>query len=139
MKKIFNSFIPFKGYTALTTIPFIFIRKDREKYFDHRAERHEYTHVYQQIEVLLLSIIIACVAVMLGATAWLLIIPPFTFYIIYLLEWLLKLPFCKFDRNKAYRSISTEQEAFGHELDCEYNGRRKPFAWIIFIFKIVKI
>lgn len=136
MKKILNKFIPFKGYTALTFIPFIFIRKDREKYFDHRAERHEYTHVFQQIEVLLLSIIIACVAVMLGATAWLLIIPPFTFYIIYLLEWLLKLPFCRFNTKKAYYSISFEQEAYKHQEEYCYNDVRYNFAWIKYIFKL---
>lgn len=53
------------------------------------------------------------------------------FYVLYLLEWALKLPFYG---KKAYYNISFEREAYSNELDLRYLGKRKRYNWIKLIF-----
>ena len=113
MKKIYSEHFPKKGFTALTLWPFIFVRSDQKKYFTKKVERHETTHALQQAE---------CLFVL--------------FLVIYCLEWLLKLPFCGFDTDRAYRSIAFEQEAYEHQDEFGYNNVRKHFNWIKFIFTL---
>ena len=48
----------------------------------------------------------------------------------------LKLPFCKFDSDRAYMSISFEQEAYDHQEEIYYNDVRRHFAWLKFLFTI---
>lgn len=113
LKKIYTKHFPLKGYTALTIFPFVFVRKDRRDYFTAKAERHETTHALQQLETLYVF-----------------------FFIFYALEWLLKLPFCKFDMTDAYFSISFEQEAYEHQDEFGYNGVRRHFAWLRYVFTL---
>lgn len=67
---------------------------------------HERIHIRQQIELL--------------------IIP---FFILYTLEWII---LCiKFrDRDRAYRNISFEKEAYDNADDLTYLKHRKPYFWI---------
>lgn len=62
------------------------------------------------------------------------------FYILYFIEWLIKLILAifTFGKVKAYRSISFEQEAFLNERKYTYQNTRKRFAWLKYIFKLVK-
>ncbi len=113
MKKIYTEYFPKKGFTALTIFPFVFVRKDRRDYFTAKAERHETTHALQQIEML-----------------WIL------FLILYALEWVIKLPFCKFDAGRAYMSISFEQEAYEHQEEVYYNEVRRHYAWAKYVFTL---
>ncbi len=113
LKKIFTKNFPKKGFTALTLFPFVFVRRDRCAFFTSKTERHETTHALQQQETLYII-----------------------FLVLYGLEWLLKLPFCKFDTNRAYNSISFEQEAYEHELEAGYNNVRRHFAWIRYLFTL---
>jgi hypothetical protein len=63
---------------------------------------------------------------------------------LYLLEWIIKIPFSWFYKKKqkngrevtkvAYRSISLEQEAYYHTYDYDYLNTRKRYAWIKYIF-----
>lgn len=59
----------------------------------------------------------------------LLIIP---FYIFYLLEWLIKIPFYG---KKAYQNISFEREAYHFDDDLDYKNKRRPYASFKYIFK----
>lgn len=113
LKKIYTAHFPKKGFTALTIVPFIFVRKDRKDKFTGYAERHETTHALQQVEMLLIL-----------------------FFLLYGLEWLLKLPFCKFDTIRAYMSISFEQEAYEHEAETYYNEVRRHYAWLRYLFTL---
>lgn len=56
------------------------------------------------------------------------------FYIIYLLEWLVR---CIQYRNsdKAYYNISFEREAYTHGNDLTYLKNRKLYSWVKFIKK----
>ena len=58
----------------------------------------------------------------------LLIIP---FYVFYVLEWMLKLPFYG---KGAYRNISFEREAYSNEGDTNYLVERKRYNWLTLIF-----
>lgn len=51
------------------------------------------------------------------------------FYIIYVLEWLVRLLQYR-DRKKAYLNISFEREAYANGDDLSYLPRRRPFAWL---------
>lgn len=50
------------------------------------------------------------------------------FYIIYLMEWALRLFQCRFNGIEAYSRISFEREAYRHGDDLGYLARRRPFA-----------
>lgn len=49
------------------------------------------------------------------------------FYILYVLEWLVRL-LSTGDSFNAYRSISFEREAYGHSSDMDYLKKRRHFA-----------
>ena len=50
MEVVFRKHFPFKGFTALTMWPVIFVRADRKEKFTDKVLRHETTHALQQIE-----------------------------------------------------------------------------------------
>ena len=138
MKKIwlvFNKIIPFKGYNAITFYPWVFVRKDASKW-TLTDTRHETTHLWQQEEVLMLGYCATTILAILGIVSWWwLLSVPFYFYVGYVLEWIIRIPFCGFDSKLAYYNISTEQEAYLHEDDLSYNYERKRFAWVKYLFK----
>lgn len=113
MEIIYDKNIPLKGFKAMTIWPFIFVRSDMKGYFTKKDERHETTHALQQIESLFLL-----------------------FLLLYAVEWLVKLPICRFDGNRAYMSISFEQEAYEHQDEVGYNNVRRHYAWLRYLFTI---
>lgn len=62
------------------------------------------------------------------------------FYILYFIEWLIKLVISGFTlgKVKAYRSVSFEQEAYNNQYYYTYQKNRKRFAWFKYVFKLVK-
>ena len=133
MKKIYNKIIPFKGFTALTVWPFIFVRFG--KTLTKRGERHETTHAKQQIEMTVVGLFLA-ISMFLFDCGWYSLIPVGLFIELYCLEWLVKLPLCGFFIKKSYLSISFEQEAYDHQEEVYYNEVRKDFAWLRYLFTI---
>lgn len=113
IKVVYNKYIPFEGFVAMTLWPWIFVRDENSAKFTPTTKRHEMTHAYQQIECLLVL-----------------------FLLIYCLEFIIKWPLCQFDSNCAYRSISFEQEAYDHEEEIYYNDVRRHFAWLKYVFTI---
>ena len=112
LKRVYNNIIPFKGYKAITFYPWVFIRESARQRYTDTVDRHETTHAHQQLECL-----------------WLF------FFLIYGLEYLIKL-LCTFSTNRAYESVSFEQEAYEHEDEIGYNNVRKHFAWVKYVFKL---
>lgn len=110
MKVIINKLIPMKGYIAMTTWPFIFAKKELDKY----TLNHENIHGEQQKELLIL-----------------------VFIFLYCLEYIIKLCIT-FNHNKAYKSISFEQEANRYENDLNYIFTRHHYTWVKYIFKVWK-
>lgn len=113
MKVIYNIFIPFEGFKAMTIWPLMFVRKEFKNTLTMRDITHETIHAQQQKETLI------------GL-----------FYVWYVAEWLLRFFFSKNRFSKqAYYKISFEQEAFAYEQIYSYPKDRKHFAWLKYLFK----
>lgn len=121
MKIIYNSIIPFPGYAYMNLFGILFGRKDQKLKLTQRTINHESIHTEQYKDLL-----------------YILFLP------LYLLEWIIKLPFSllykkkykngRYVTNVAYRSISFEQEAFYHQYEYDYLEHRKRYCWIKYIF-----
>lgn len=94
-----NNIIPFRGYKAMNLFGIIFLRK--EYTLTEVDLNHEAIHTAQMKELLYVF-----------------------FYIIYFLEWLVRL----FINKDAYRNISFEKEAYSNENNLEYLKTRKCFS-----------
>ncbi len=99
MKVIYNSLIPFPGFAAINLCGLLFARHGVG--MSPTLLNHERIHTAQMRE--------------LGYVL---------FYMIYLIEWLVRL----FLPGNAYRHISFEQEAYRHQTDLNYLSRRRHFA-----------
>jgi len=84
-----------KGYNGLTLFPFVMIRNDFDKE-NKVLVNHEKIHIRQQAQLLVLPFLI-----------W------------YTLEFLFRWIEFK-DKNKAYRNISFEREAYANERNLDY-------------------
>lgn len=101
-KIIYNDKLLFGNVNGITIFPFIILR---EKYKADPEEiiKHEFIHIKQQMEML--------------------VIP---FFIFYVLEWFVKL--FKYG-GKAYENISFEREAHDNEGNLDYYKTRKFWVW----------
>lgn len=98
--KVFRSKrIPFKGFAAINLFGFIVVRKG--VFANETLLNHERIHTAQMRELGFIF-----------------------FYILYGLEWLIRLPF----KGNAYRNISFEQEAYDHQNEPSYLEVRKHYA-----------
>lgn len=116
-----------------------------------RVIRHEKTHQVQYLEVmtvsvlllLLTDIVLACCGVSektVNLMLWLtILVPPFVYYILYGLEWLVSFIHWFFSKKKksvveangkAYRNSAMEMEAKFNENVSGYLLRRKAFAFL---------
>jgi len=101
--------ITFGFATAITLWPFgIFLRRI-EYLSNHRMINHESIHWEQQKE--------------LGGLL---------FYVLYLLEWLIKIPFYG---KRSNMNLSSEREGYFFRDDLDYLRRRKRYQWLKYIFK----
>lgn len=103
MKVVYNSLIPFKGFSAINLFGVVFARKEYKE-LSQRTLNHESIHTAQMREMAYVF-----------------------FYIWYLVEWLIKL--IKYGR-KAYENISFEREAYTYQYDYTYLHRRKHWSWL---------
>ena len=98
MKIIHNRFIPFRGFKAINLLGVMFVRRGLK--VNEVDIRHERIHTRQMLE---LGIVM--------------------FYVLYLIEWLVRLPM----RGNAYRNISFEREAYRHDGDLQYLKHRRHY------------
>lgn len=104
---VFKYLMP-KGFKGLTFFPFV-ILTNREDALDKVCINHEKIHLRQQLELLVLP-----------------------FYIWYGIEFMIRLLFLK-DRNKAYKRISFEREAYENEKDLDYLKSRSFWKFLNFL------
>ena len=90
-----------KGYLALTLFPLILV-KVKGLVYNKVLVNHERIHLRQQLELL--------------------VVP---FYVVYGLEFLVRFIIFQ-NRNKAYRAISFEREAYSNEANLQFLEKR-PF------------
>lgn len=128
IKLKYSKFIPFPGFYACTIFNCIFRHpRYKNKALPKSTYNHELIHVYQQLDFV-------------NGNEKLYILGGVIFYILYFIEWLIKLIISAFTfgKVKAYRSISFEQEAYNNTKEKNYSQTRRKFAWIKYIFKLVK-
>ena len=120
-----NSIIPFSGYIAMIFFGLILYRKEYESYLYDPSKfdrimgiiNHENIHIEQIKDFGLLFKWCKPLQLFIGGLI---------FYLIYLLEWFVRL-FINGPSN-AYKNISFEQEAYKYELDYRYiQEKRKHF------------
>lgn len=131
MKVIYNKFIPFKGFYAITIIKWIFVREEY-KYFDgssiyNKMINHESIHE-QQILDFTPKIFPSWLRYTIGSIC---------FYLLYGLEWLFKFIPCLITKKSAYRSLCAEQEAYKNEKNFDYIKNRSKLSWLKKIFTLV--
>ena len=128
MKVIYNKVIPFPGFFAINLFGTMFIREEyRYQTISQRTFDHEGTHTEQMLDFV-------------GGCKKLQVLGGCIFYVLYFLEWLIKLIISIFTlgKVKAYYSISFECEAYDNDTNHKYLETRKRFAWIKYIFKLKK-
>ena len=125
MKVIYNKFIPFKGFYAITIIKWIFVREEC-RFLDGSSVYNKMVHE-QQILDFTPEMFPNWLRYTIGSIC---------FYLLYVLEWLFKLIPCLITKNNAYRSLCSEQEAFKNELDFDYVNKREKLVWLKKIFKL---
>ena len=132
MKKVYNNFIPFKGFKALTIWPFMFIRKDAT--ISDVNMNHEKIHAAQQKEMNIVVFVLLLFAAFVGLfPLWRVICTPFVYFVLYGIEYVIRLFMYGFDKDKAYINISFEREAYANQYNFDYLSTRKAFAWFILI------
>ena len=104
----YNRVIPFKGFRCINLFGVLFARKEQGK-LSKEVLQHEYIHTLQMRELGYLP-----------------------FYILYLLEWLLRVIFTH-SFKKAYYNISFEQEAYTFQKYAEYPTWREKWKWCQFL------
>ena len=143
----FAKLVLFKGYNTIMFFGMILTKK---KSLSERALRHEKIHQCQFVEVMeffqVVFLLVLLLAFVLGGDDTLLpfclatiIIPPFMYYIMYGVEWLISLVHHFFSKKKkdlvsangkAYKSSSFEMEAYDNEFVKDYLTKRKAFTFI---------
>lgn len=103
---IYNTIIPFKGFTAINLFGIIFVRKDKKDKFTDVTLNHERIHTAQMRELLYIG-----------------------FYIWYFIEWLVLLIKYR-DITKAYMNVRFEKEAYAHQNTLDYLNKRKHFNYL---------
>lgn len=104
MKVIRNSLIPIgKGFGAVNLFGVLFAKHDMR--ITPEVMNHELIHSAQMKEMFYLP-----------------------FYIVYVLEWLVRLVQCKGRAYEAYYKISFEREAYGNSRKPDYLNKRRFFA-----------
>ncbi len=105
LKKVYCSFIPFKGYVAVTVLCWMVIRKEYKELVTWIVENHENIHYAQERELWYVG-----------------------FYLMYVLFYLRGLWYFRNHRD-AYHSIPFEQEAYKNEGNSAYLNNRESMAW----------
>ncbi|WP_394759058.1 hypothetical protein [Flavobacterium sp.] len=97
-----------KGYSGMTVFPFIILKSKHYKY-NKATVNHEKIHIRQQLELLILP-----------------------FYIWYFSDFLIKIIIYR-DRNKAYRNIVFEREAYANEKNLDYLKERSFWKFLYYV------
>ncbi len=95
------------------------------------VRNHESIHIRQWVECMLASgVVIGALVLFANISAWWLLLSIGMFYILYVLEWLLKLLFYG---KEAYRNLSFEREAYDNQLNEDYLANSGYFEWLHFL------
>lgn len=122
-------YLLFNGCHTITLGPFILTSKSKEQFKQH-VLNHELIHVAQWCEVSIVSLIILLLLVLMGISAWWLMLSVAVYYVQYAIEWGVRRCIGDENSHEDYREVSYEQEAYGNEHIDGYYKTRKHFSWI---------
>lgn len=126
-----NSFIPFGNYKYFNFFSILFT-KDSDKITD-KEKNHERIHNRQILELSIIGVLVLFfVCIFTSISLFYSILGIFLFYIWYVIETLLILPFHR-KLHDAYHDISLEEEAYLNDDNFEYLKNRKWFNWLKYI------
>lgn len=138
MKKIvYNSWVArhilLPGYSTITIMAWVLTKYKNDKDMPQHVRNHEAIHIRQWAECMIASgIFILALVLFANILAWWLLLSIGMFYILYVLEWLLKLLFYG---KEAYRNLSFEREAYSNQLNGDYLANCGYFEWLHYFFR----
>ena len=138
MKKIrYNSFITrnflWENYDTITLAAWVCTKCMSKEEMPQSTRNHECTHARQWVECMLASgVIIWALVLFANISAWWFVLSFLMFYILYVLEYLIKLILYR-NFSKAYKNISFEREAYECQFDNNYLENGDYFNWIKYI------
>lgn len=138
MKKVFCNNIVAKillcmsSCHTITIGPFVLSKRSEER-ITPAIRNHEFIHVCQWREMTDVSLLIIFLFMLFARISpWWIFSSVTTFYIWYGVEYLVRAMICN-DTDRAYKSVSFEQESYENEDDPDYQEERKAFAWIKYL------
>lgn len=131
MKIIRNKHIPFGKFDCMNILGFLFVREEVE--LKDSIIRHEATHTLQQLEILVVSALVALLASNIYQSWWYALIVILMPIAIYVLAWLVELVLPPYDT--AYRDSPFEREAYMNQDDPMYLAKRPIGATCKYILK----
>lgn len=124
MTVIRNKFFPFPGYKAINLFGILFAKPNAK--LDELTINHESIHSKQYREVAL-SLAIPVLLLSFSVSWWFILLVPFTFYLWYVVEWLIRVIIGQKD---AYKNISLEKDAYIWQGIPEERKRYSFFKYI---------
>ena len=125
-----NKIIPFEGYSTINLFGILFTKMEN---LSKTTINHESIHTQQILELFISSLLLLfflCLVFNLNFL-WLLL-SPCSFYIWYIIEYLI-IRFKHKRQKNAYHDISFEEEAYNNESNLKYLDNRKHFAWLKYL------
>lgn len=137
MKKIrYNSrlakMLLWGNFNTITLAAWVCTKCKNKEEMPQHIRNHECIHARQWVECMLASgVIIWALVLFADISAWWFSLSFLMFYILYVLEYLIKLiPY----GNDAYRNISFEREAYDSQYDSNYLENGDYFMWLHYFF-----
>lgn len=137
MKKIrYNSrlakMLLWGNFNTITLAAWVCTKCKNKEEMPQHIRNHECIHARQWVECMLASgVIIWALVLFADISAWWFSLSFLMFYILYVLEYLIKLiPY----GNDAYRNISFEREAYDNQYDSNYLENGDYFMWLHYSF-----
>lgn len=132
MIKVYCKFLPFKGYLCMTLLWWLVIRTEYKDKITPTVERHESCHSYQQVVLLIFSLIVSIIlSLTTNYSWWCLLLTPIIPLIAYVISWIIEIILPPY--NRAYKDICFEGEAKALESDPDYKKKLFPFSFLKYI------
>lgn len=119
------------NFSTITLAAWVCTKYKSKEEMPQWMRNHECTHARQWVECMLASgVIIWALILFAGISAWWFMLSFLMFYILYVLEYLIKLIPYGCD---AYRNISFEREAYSNQYDSNYLENGDYFMWLHYL------
>lgn len=138
MKKIcYNSWIArhflFPSYSTITLAAWVCTKFKTKETMPQYVRNHECTHARQWTEMFLLTgALIWFISLFVEISPWLYLVAVLAFYLLYVVEWLIRL---LINGREAYKYVSFEREAQNAQYNETYLENTNYFVWVKYLFR----